>query len=162
MSVEIKGLDSLRRKLQSLGGDIEKATARGVASASEGIRESAVEHCPKDTGDLRESVYLKIVRSKGTITGFIGTNVEYAACVEFGTGPTGNGTYPYPVSGLVYKADKWRVKLPFLETEDDPGIRYISGQHAQPYLYPALLENRKKSVGLIAEELRKGIREAMK
>lgn len=162
MSVEIKGLDSLRRKLQSLGGDIEKAAEKGAVSTSKVIREAAMEHCLKKTGDLRESIYSKIVRSKGTITGFIGTNLEYAAYVEFGTGPTGNGTYPYPVSGLVYKADKWRVKLPFLETEDDPGIRYISGQRAQPYLYPALLENRDKSVGLIAEELRKGIREAMK
>ena len=28
MSVEIKGLDSLRRKLQSLGGELEQATGK--------------------------------------------------------------------------------------------------------------------------------------
>ena len=31
MSVEIKGLDSLRRKLQALGGDLERATEEGEA-----------------------------------------------------------------------------------------------------------------------------------
>lgn len=162
MSVEIKGLDSLRRKLQSLGGDLERATEEGVRLATKSVRESVMENCPEGTGHLKESIYAKVVRSKGKITGFVGTNVEYAHYVEFGTGPTGDGTYPYPVPGLVYKADKWRVKLPFLETEDDPGIRYISGQAAQPYLYPALLENRQRTVDMIAEELRKGIREAMK
>ena len=30
MSAEIKGLDSLRRKLQSLGGELEQATEKGV------------------------------------------------------------------------------------------------------------------------------------
>ena len=34
MSVEIKGLDSLRRKLQSLGGELEQATEKGVEKAT--------------------------------------------------------------------------------------------------------------------------------
>lgn len=37
MSVEIKGLDSLRRKLQSLGGELEQATEKGVEKATKTV-----------------------------------------------------------------------------------------------------------------------------
>ena len=36
------------------------------------------------------------------------------------------------------------------------------GQFAQPYLYPALVNNRDRIVKHLEIELRKGIREAMK
>ena len=52
--------------------------------------------------------------------------------------PKGNGTYPYELpGGIHYKADKWRGKIPGV------GWRMISGQKAQPYLYPALINNRE-------------------
>ena len=55
MSVEIKGLDSLRRKLQSLGGELEQATEKGVEKATKTVQTAAKLLCPVDTGYLRES-----------------------------------------------------------------------------------------------------------
>ena len=82
--------------------------------------------------------------------GIVLTNVEYAAYVEFGTGPKGNGTYPYELpGGIHYKADKWRGKIPAV------GWRMISGQKAQPYLYPALINNREA----ILESYRRAIKQ---
>ena len=56
MSVEIKGLDSLRRKLQSLGGELEQATEKGVEKATKTVQTAAKLLCPVDTGYLRESI----------------------------------------------------------------------------------------------------------
>ena len=55
MSVEIKGLDSLRRKLQSLGGELEQATEKGVEKATKTVQTAAKLLCPVDTGYLRGS-----------------------------------------------------------------------------------------------------------
>ena len=46
MSVEIKGLDSLRRKLQSLGGELEQATEKGVEKATKTVQTAAKLLCP--------------------------------------------------------------------------------------------------------------------
>jgi len=41
--------------------------------------------CPVDTGRLRASLVHEIETGKDEITGKVGTNVEYASNVEFGT-----------------------------------------------------------------------------
>lgn len=41
--------------------------------------------CPVDTGRLRNSIQHQIALDNGEITGRVGTNVEYAPYVEFGT-----------------------------------------------------------------------------
>lgn len=41
--------------------------------------------CPVDTGRLRSSIQHEISLDDGEITGRVGTNVEYAPYVEFGT-----------------------------------------------------------------------------
>ena len=136
MSVEIKGLDSLRRKLQSLGGELEQATEKGVEKATKTVQTAAKLLCPVDTGYLRESIQTSFAwQPSGEYVGTVGTIVEYAPYVEFGTGKA-------PLS-LGYRED-WK------------------GQFAQPYLYPSLIDNRDRIVKHLEIELRKGIREAMK
>ena len=41
--------------------------------------------CPVDTGRLRASITHKIEEKKDEITGIVGTNIEYAIYVEYGT-----------------------------------------------------------------------------
>ena len=134
--VEVKGLGALLAKLNSMGGNVDTAIEKGTRSAAGFIRDAAKMNCTADTGTLRASIHSQYQRDGSTHKGIVSTNCEYAPYVEFGTGPTGNGTYPYPVPGLRYKADKWLGKIP------DIGWRWVSGQVAQPYLYPALRDNK--------------------
>jgi HK97 gp10 family phage protein len=49
------------------------------------IEGKAKEYCPVDTGRLRSSITHEVTGQDRTIVGTVGTNVEYAGFVEFGT-----------------------------------------------------------------------------
>lgn len=76
--------------------------------------------CPVDTGRLRGSISHKVVENEG----YIGTNVEYAPYVEFGTGSHYAGG-----SG-------------------------ITGMRAQPYLKPAISEHMDEYRRIIKDNLK--------
>ena len=59
----------------------------------------------------------------GKIEGTVATKAEYAPYVEFGTGQTGEKTNENQEVSINYRAD-WK------------------GQKAQPYLYPAFVQER--------------------
>ena len=95
---------------------------------------------PADTGQLRESIHMQVKDTGKELQGRVYTNVEYAPYVAFGTGVTGNGTYPYQVEGLSleYKNKGWA----YYDEDKDEWI-YTKGQVAQPYMYPALKTHEK-------------------
>ena len=83
--------------------------------------------CPVDTGALRNSIR-SVVKEEGTgIVAEVVTNLEYAPYVEFGTGIKGENSPSPPKAnvGQGYRSD-W------------------VGQVAQPFLYPALANNKDK------------------
>lgn len=49
------------------------------------VQNGAKRLCPVDTGRLRSSIVYEVAATGRTITARIGTNVEYAGYVEFGT-----------------------------------------------------------------------------
>lgn len=156
MGIEVKGLEALLGKLESLGGNVDEAMKRGTQSATRVVQSSAKNLCPADTGDLRASISTRYERDGDTHIGYVYTNKEHAAYVEFGTGPAGKGTYPYPVGPLQYHADKWRVNIPIV------GVRWIRGQAAQPFLYPALLESKDNIIEAYEKALLKEIKKVIK
>lgn len=81
MSAEIKGLDSLNKKLKAIASD--KAIMKGIAIACTNVESSAKQLAPVDTGLLKSSITHEL-QSKD-LKGVIGTNCEYGANVEFGT-----------------------------------------------------------------------------
>lgn len=84
--------------------------------------------CPVDLGNLRNSINYKVDENELSV--IIGTNVEYAAYVEFGTGEfaeDGEGRK----GGWFYVNDKGETHFTF-------------GNKPQPYLRPALLENEEE------------------
>lgn len=152
---EIKGLNSLMKKLDNLGGDVEKTLYQSVNKMGLFVQREAKELAPVDTGDLKQSIICTTVQANNKISSVISTNSDHAAYVEFGTGKKGENT---PVEGkypgtLAYKQDKWRVNIP------DVGVRWIEGQPAQPYLYPALKNNRDEVIRNIKNDLQGAIRE---
>lgn len=108
--------------------------------ATQLVHGQAKELAPVDKGQLAGSIHMQVKDTGKTLEGRVYTNVEYAAYVEFGTGITGNGTYPYEVEGLSleYKDKGWAYF-----DEDKGEWIYTKGQEAQPYMYPALKENEK-------------------
>ena len=106
---------------------------------------------PVDTGQLAGSIHMQVKDTGAELQGRVYTNAEHAAYVEFGTGITGNGTYPYEVEGLnlTYRDKGWAYY-----DEDKGEWFYTKGQEAQPYMYPALKENEKTITKLFREGVR--------
>lgn len=155
---DIKGLNSLMKKLDSLGGDVEKTLFKAVDKQGRFVQGEAKDLCRVDTGDLKQSIICTTVHANNKISSVISTNSDHATYVEFGTGKKGENTPvedKYP-GNLTYKQDKWLVNIP------DVGVRWIEGQPAQPYLYPALKNNRDEVIKNIKEDLQDAIREITK
>jgi HK97 gp10 family phage protein len=136
--VTIKGVDSLTRRLDNIA---EMDILPAVQKATQLVHGQAKSLAPADTGLLRESIHMSVKNKTNSIEGRVYTNTEYAAYVEFGTGESGNGSYPYEVEGLnlAYK-DGW------------------GGMAAQPYMYPALHQHKKT----IETMLKQGVHSTLK
>ena len=114
---------------------------------------------PVDTGNLAGSIHMQVKDTEKELQGRVYTNLEYAPCVEFGTGVTGNGTYPYEVEGLnlEYKNKGWAYF-----DEDKGEWIYTKGQVAQPYMYPALKEHEKTIKRLFKDSVHTKLKENCK
>lgn len=139
--MSIRGMSSLLRKLDQLGGNSRVALKKGVTKATKLVQGDAKELCPVDEGQLRNSITAEVEETPRKIVGKVGSNVEYAPYVEFGTGQKGEASPSPPKS--------------------DQDIRYRqdwSGMPAQPYLYPALKQNEDRVKDIVKEEVQKEIR----
>jgi len=98
VTMKIHGLDELRRKFVQLeqktqGRVLENAAVSGATL----IQNAAVKKCPKLTGNLARSIHTEVAeRSNTRVMTEIGTNVEYAPFVEFGTRRMGAQPYMRP------------------------------------------------------------------
>lgn len=76
----IVNLDSLMDRLERLA-DPQAAVDRGITKCCLAVEATAKQNCPVDTGRLRGSITHDVNNGEGKV----GTNVEYANFVEFGT-----------------------------------------------------------------------------
>lgn len=92
------------------------------------VENSAKQHCPVESGQLRQSITHQVENKKGQV----GTNVEYAPYIEIGTGiysTQGNG-----------RQTPWKYK-------DAKGEWHVTkGSKAKPFLKPALEQNRGRII----------------
>lgn len=141
MSIQITGADSLMRKLNQLGGNSVECMARGIQKTTLIVEGDAKDLCPVDNGDLRGSIHSKTEIQLDKVTGTVYTNKEYAAYPEYGTGQRGleSPSPPKAPIGNGYRED-W------------------AGMPAQPYMYPALMQNKETAKELCIDELNKEIR----
>jgi len=77
-----------RELVNKLDSNMAKATAI--------VERQAKEDCPVDTGRLRSSITGKQEREGDKIIGIVGTNVEYAPHVEYGTAKTPAQPFLFP------------------------------------------------------------------
>lgn len=143
MEIEIKGLDRLFKKLDAATSDavINKA----LLNLGGRIQKAAKEACPVDTGNLRERI---TVSSPAPDTVTVGTNVEYAAYVEYGTGPKGDPAVPHTTKKY------WRYK-------DELGNWVTShGQAAQPFLRTAFNQYKDQAGEIVKKAIENEIKGA--
>ena len=85
MAVQITGLGSLMRKLDSMGGDVLDALDNAVRQTTEVARGDARQNAPVDTGALKGSISTEYERGAENATGTVYTNIEYGLYQEMGT-----------------------------------------------------------------------------
>ena len=122
MEVKITGLTELTQKLDNLL-DINDGMKKCCAL----VERSAKEKVPVQTGELRRSITSKVENNGLEVTGTIYTPLEYAPYIEYGTG---------------LFAEKGGRPTPWCYQDDKGEWHTTSGQPPQPYMRPALNENR--------------------
>ena len=152
ITVRIEGLERVMGKLEPA---LWKGPLREfLEAAALGVERDAKKKAPVDTGRLRSSITHEVEDTLARV----GTDVDYAAFMEYGTGtqtdgPGGGGRHWPPTAGL----DPWAARKgldPFLVAR---AIGRRGGLVPRRYLRGALEENLgriKRLLGKMGEEIR--------
>lgn len=139
MSVKIEGLEHLNKTLETLLSTENMTQAMGQACAA--VEASAKKKAPKDSGALRRSIASKVEAEGGDIQGIVYTALDYAPYVEYGTG--------------LFAESDGRTDVPWVYQDDEGNWHSTKGQKPQPFLRPALNENRKTVVKILGGGIKK-------
>ncbi len=111
-------------KLGKISENLTSGLQVALGEAGELVRKDAVMNCPVDTGRLRQSITSHVEGNSA----IIGSNVEYAPYVEFGTGSKGDKSVAHTTK------KQW--------TYYSGGRFFTTSGHApKPFLVPALKNN---------------------
>lgn len=131
---EVEFSDHSKEVLDAMNGALLRALEKCGMTAEA----YAKKLCPVDKGDLRNSITHKVDTSE--LAAYVGTNKEYAAYVELGT-------------GIYYPGGR---KTPWAYVDDEGERHFTHGQKPQPYLKPAVTEHKEQYRNIIKNELRNG------
>jgi HK97 gp10 family phage protein len=113
----VEGSEKVVANLKKVQNTARNRLEQGLLNSALIVERDAKKKAPVDTGRLRDSITHETDFGSGDPSVTVGTNVEYAPYVEFGS----------------------------------------SKAAAQPFLYPALTENKSKILKEIAKALRSGL-----
>lgn len=133
--IEFEGLEEVLEEIESLADTGELETTLGKACAL--VERSAKELAPKDTGALRRSITSKVEGTEGIVY----TPLEYAPYIEYGTG--------------LFAESGGRADVPWNYKDDKGEWHSTSGMKPQPFMRPALDQNRENIIKLIKEGMTK-------
>lgn len=114
----------------------DEAIARALERCGMQAEDYAKDLTHVNTGNLRNSITHKV---RDDVV-YIGTNNEYAAYVELGTGKYAEGG----------RQDPWVYQ------DDEGRWHHTNGQRAQPYLKPAVTDHKQTYRNIIKDELENG------
>ena len=135
MSVRIEGLDGVLETIEDIGTQDNWEQALKQACAL--VERSAKQKAPKGNGELARSITSRVENEGEDLKGVVYTPLEYAPYVEFGTG--------------LFAEKGGRTDVPWCYQDDKGEWHTTSGMHPQPFLGPALNENREQIVRLLRE-----------
>jgi HK97 gp10 family phage protein len=141
MAIEFKGLDNVLKAIEDVAdiSDLENAIGKACALVERSAKQNA--HSFRDTGALTNSISSRVEKSGGDIIGVVYTPLEYAPYVEYGTG---------------LFAEEGGRKTPWAYQDDEGNWHKTNGQKPQPFLRPALDDNRKKIIEIIERSVKNG------
>ncbi len=131
--IKLEGLDRVLAAIDNIGDEQKMGQALGKACAL--VERAAKQKAPKGTGELRRSITSKVENGVGIVY----TPLEYAPYVEYGTG--------------LFAEEGGRQDVPWHYKDDEGEWHSTSGQHPQPFLRPALNENREQILRILREAL---------
>lgn len=130
MSIEINGAEEIIKKLGKIAN--RETIEANLAECCALVEAEAKMKAPKDSGELRRSITSKVEDMKGIIF----TPLEYAPYVEYGTG--------------LFAESGGRMDVPWCYQDDEGNWHSTSGMKPQPYMRPALDENREEILRILA------------
>ena len=133
--IKFEGLEEVLEEIESLADTGELEATLGKACAL--VERSAKELAPKDTGALRRSITSKVEGTEGIVY----TPLEYAPYIEYGTG--------------LFAENGGRADVPWNYKDDKGEWHSTSGIKPQPFMRPALNQNRENIIRLIKEGMTK-------
>lgn len=129
--IRLEGLEEIIKKLDGMANMSKVNKALGKSCAL--VEAAAKQKAPKDTGALRRSITSKVENGVGTIF----TPLEYAPYIEYGTG--------------LFAENGGRADVPWSYQDDEGNWHSTSGQRPQPFMRPALDENRQQIIRILKE-----------
>jgi HK97 gp10 family phage protein len=130
--ITLQGLDELLVEIDNVASDEAIAQRLGIACAL--VERTAKQLAPKDNGELRRSITSKVEGNEGIVF----TPLEYAPYVEFGTG--------------LFAEVAGRKDVPWCYQDEEGEWHSTSGQKPQPFMRPALDQNRTETLEIIGGE----------
>ena len=115
---------------------LDTALARGLEKCGLVAEGYAKKLCPVDTGNLRNSI-THTVTDVNEQAAYVGSNTEYAAYVELGT-------------GVFYPGGR---QTPWVYTDAKGNTHMTHGQRAKPYIKPAVADHTPQYQKIIKSEL---------
>lgn len=134
--VRFEGLDNILDRLETISNAQGIYEALGKACAL--VERSAKQKAPKGNGELRRSISSKVEGLEGVVF----TPLEYAPYVEYGTG--------------LFAEEGGRMDVPWNYQDEKGEWHSTSGMKPQPYMRPALNENREKILQILKEGITDG------
>jgi len=137
MGIRIKGGEKFKSTLQKIAEEHPQVMDAALDDTADAMSLEAQRIVPVDTGRLRGSINVK----REFLVKVIGTNVEYARDVEFGTGPheivaKNKKVLANKKKGIIFGR---KVKHP--------------GSQPRPYMRPAFENNRRRVAEFFIENL---------
>ena len=143
MKIEAKivGDKEVQRKIDALAKKDNQALKEVIEKAVVIIEGKAKDKCTVRHGRLHTSITHEVKSSAKNHTGRVGTNVEYAPYVEFGTG--------------IYAKDGTGRKTPWVYYDETlKEFFWTEGMVPKPFLFPALKESRQEIISLLQSKLK--------
>ena len=137
VDIRIEGMEEVFDNLEG-ALDVNKIAA-AIGKACALVERSAKQKAPKGTGELIRSITSKVDTVGNDVVGTVFTPLEYAPYVEFGTG--------------LFAEEGGRKDVPWNYQDDKGEWHSTSGQHPQPFMRPALNENREQVKRILGEAI---------
>ena len=130
---------AFKNSLGAAADQIVKELQQNVTKAALLVEGEAKKNCPVDEGLLRASITHEVKTDGQKITGYIGSNLDYAPYVHYGTGIYAENGQGRKTPWIWYgDSVKWR------------GGHWTKGQKPKPFLREAMTKNKSKIEKILA------------